>query len=183
MQEHHIMRGLANLADLTEAERLLADREQIELLQEQVDSLMLELVEKNEELRELEEELEYTHEELCQALRLVESIPIAEAKKCAQTLLEKQLPLREALAVLLRAIYGFPARSLQFQLAEAPAAIAFAPQENSECDRLSSNKDKVEAEINHLLLLYGELNELVGRLQTHSSHLKGSIARRAVVKE
>lgn len=133
-----------------EADRIIETREEIEFLREQIESLQLELRCKEWEIQQLEQELEDTNRDLCEALKSQQET-FAEAVELAKTLVERDLPPKQALADLLSVIFGLSVQPWQLLGARgAPVTLSPLSQTDrrdlvAEVDKFKANADKLKS--------------------------------------
>jgi chromosome segregation ATPase len=155
---------------LTDAQRVLALQEELEVLQEQVESLKRELCEKDEQLQQQEEELKLTNQELYDmndelcVVYQSKHFTLEEAKELAQTILAGKQPIGESLAQLLSAIYGSPVEAGELE-----------PEQLPQLEPSLSKKGELKEVISRFIRFGTQFNQLEARLlvlRTLSASLK-----------
>lgn len=167
-----------------DAEKLLNNWEEIELLREQVESLKLELFEQNQQLQETEKELRYTNQELrdanyelCTAVNL-KYLTLNEAKQLAIVFLRCEKSTRECLADLLSAIYGSPIEAWELGSTEKKLpSVKNNTVKIVNVHLLSAERVKLKSQFNELGARFIAFKANFSRFKTEYDQIKKSITR------
>lgn len=184
MSKHQPEKKLAVQAISIDADKLLDNWEEIELLHEQIASLKLELSEKNQQLQEIEEELRFTNQELrdanhelCEAVHL-QYLTLNQAKQLATAFLRCEKPTRECLAELLSAIYGASIEAWELGSTKNHLpSVKNSTVKIVDSHRSSHEQIKLKNQFNELGSRFIAFKASFARFKAEYAHIKKSITR------